>query len=433
MAIRYVAPTIEQPTEYEMRQRAARQRNLFGAGRNLSRAFVRQAAIDAALAQQANERRTQQQQQAQQPATPSMQDMQSQFQQRTQGDAARRAAEQQIQAQNIATAESNRQALRSGLLPSYLKVMATDTPDLSAVERAASAPIPAGNVNQAGAAAPVARGYAPVDKRFTLGRTPERENLADAPTRFPEFYRQFVGRLDPEVADARMARIAAVRGLGYNRLMDQTQRSFGPGGYGVTASDPPSDPFDFRFGVLGVDEPVDFSALNNRYRPSPDMRSALRLAAIEAGMAPKEKKKLEQLKESLDATVDRNDFITKYLQKKPDGTEADAIFRRMIIDEVANEVVLRSEGLGSPVFDMSGLMSDPAMMRTMTAEELPIMGRLYEQLKQRVRDERAADEMFFDEEDFGLFSGRQALPAGSGVLEGRITPEMLRAMARGNQ
>lgn len=420
MAIRYVAPTVAQPTEYEMRQRAARQRNLFGAGRNLSRAFVRQAAIDAALAQQANERQAKQgmQQQQQQPAGQSLGALQQQFAERARADAA-----SQMLRQNEAAARE-----RLNMLPSFEDMQAgvqVGDIDTSNISR--------GVVPTAGAAAPVARGYAPVDKRFTLGRTPERENLADAPTRFPEFYRQFVGRLDPEVADARMARIAAVRGLGYNRLMDQTQRSFGPGGYGVTASDPPSDPFDFRFGVLGVDEPVDFSALNNRYRPSPDMRSALRLAAIEAGMAPKEKKKLEQLKESLYSSPDRGDFITKYLDKKPDGTEADAMFRRFIIDELQNEIVLRTEGLGSPVFDMSGLMSDPARVRDMSPEEFPIMGKLYEQLRQRVRDERAANEMFFDEEDFGLFSGRQALPAGGGVLEGRITPEMLRAMARGNQ
>lgn len=53
MAIRYVAPSIYNPSERQVRRSDARQDNMYRAGRNLSRALVRQNAIDNALAQQA--------------------------------------------------------------------------------------------------------------------------------------------------------------------------------------------------------------------------------------------------------------------------------------------------------------------------------------------------------------------------------------------
>jgi len=56
MAIRYAAPSMFQPNEREMRQSDARRQNMFNVGRNLSRAFLRQNAIDNAMFQQNEER-----------------------------------------------------------------------------------------------------------------------------------------------------------------------------------------------------------------------------------------------------------------------------------------------------------------------------------------------------------------------------------------
>lgn len=96
MAIRYVAPSMFQPSEREMRQRAARQDNVFRAGRNLSSAFLRQNAIDNAMYKQAQERLSRQREQD---ARKSLQQQEAARQQRMQLDraaAARRQADETV-------------------------------------------------------------------------------------------------------------------------------------------------------------------------------------------------------------------------------------------------------------------------------------------------------------------------------------------------
>jgi len=436
MAIRYVAPTIDQPSQEDMRQSYARQQNVFNAGRNLTRALVRQNAIDNALYQQRQAVEGQQPAQVTQPTMgSSLEELQRQFADRT-GNAAHRAAQQQIQAQDMETLESNRQAMRSGLLPGYLRTVATELPDLSGVEAIADRPLPAGSVYQAGAVAPVMRGDVSEGQRrgkaarMALGGSATTrpndqfgaitESFAGAPT---NVYTDHYYSGDRE-ANAR--RIAAVLAKDPSRMT-----AFGPGGRAVVvdSDEELADREDFfsptyRFNkdplyalgtleqpmILGTTE----SNLPERVRFSPNLAGIL-------DAPDKPVKTTDKLFDELAQADDKAEWVRNYLSKNSGKNPADQEFRAALSEILATEGMYDLESGG---LDLQGVTDSSSLSGLTAKEKSQILG----QNRQRLLEESLAELLQFDGTDYGLFT--QRLGAGES-LEGRISPEMLRRMARG--
>lgn len=398
MAIRYVAPTFDQPTQREMNERAARQRNLFGAGRNLSRAFVRQAAIDYALQQQAAERQAgQAKQQGPTPGPQQLTDqslgaLQQQFAERARADAVNKVRQQNQTA-----------ALNAGLLAASnfddqlagMRVSDVNTDNIGrAVNPMAGLP-----------GAPVMRGDRLAGQRTRLGREPEVESFAGAGTRFPNYSDRFSARPDPEAGASRMARVKEVGDLGYTRMMDQGERSFGEGGLGVVDS----DPTDTSGLALGVDEPLDLSALKNRYRFSPNLKKSMRLAGIaEKNYAPN--KTVEELWGDFDKAEDQASWIIDYLKKEPKNNQWDRGFRASLVRIFAQHF----EGpdfrdLSGGTLDLDGRTLQPPNMDNLSSEEQNALSQLqelnyYRKLRETLnRQLQEGDDGLFDPQILGDF------------------------------
>tara|TARA_R100001510_G_scaffold30679_1_gene27364 strand:- start:13115 stop:14452 length:1338 start_codon:yes stop_codon:yes gene_type:complete len=439
MAIRYVAPTFDQPTQREMNERSARQRNLFGAGRNLSRAFVRQAAIDYALQQQAAQR--QMQQQPQQPMGQDLATLQQQFQQRAQAGAAERAAQAQLASQpTLQPVPENRPlgfvggpAVVSPSVPGggpsvdvsqRIAGEAQRMADQAAAEKMlAMLPQPkqpkppvatmagqtldlTGESQSDRIAREAAARVAEQEQRNVIsGRTLRGlggmvEEYGDADTNVADEFDLAVRR-DPATSDEGLDRIRRV--LAFARA-GGSDKMFDEGGYGVLTEESPSSGL-----ALGVDAPVDFSSLKNRFRPSPNLKESMRLAGIaEKNYAPN--KTVEELWGDFDKSEDQASWIIDYLKKEPKNNQWDRGFRASLVRIFAQHF----EGpdfrdLSGGTLDLDGRTLQPPDVSNLSREEQNAFSQLqelnyYRKLRETLnRQLQKGDDGLFNQQILGDF------------------------------
>ena len=201
-------------------------------------------------------------------------------------------------------------------------------------------------------------------------------------------------RRDPTTSDEGLDRIRRV--LAFARA-GGSDKMFDEGGYGVLTEESPSSGL-----AIGVDEPIDFSSLKNRFRPSPDLKQSMRLA----GMAAKDRspnKAVEKLWDEFDNAENQAAWIIDYLKKGPKNKIWDPEFRYQLL------TIFDMHFDGPSFYDLSGGTLDldgrtlqPPNMDNLSREEQRVLSqfiglnynrKLRETLKRRLQE---GDDMLGD-------------------------------------